>query len=126
MSVTTDADVRGGPAADALPAISIGDSAVRRLAKMMEKDPDANQVFRVSVQGGGCSGFQYSFSFDDKVKADDRVFERDGIKVVVDEMSLEFLDGSQVQYREELVGSYFALDNPNATSSCGCGSSFSI
>ena len=60
------------------------------------------------------------------MNADDRVFERDGVKVVVDEMSLEFLDGSQVQYREELVGSYFALDNPKATSSCGCGSSFSI
>lgn len=126
MSVTTDTGERSGQAEGAGPGISIDDSAVRRLAKMMEMDPGANQVFRVSVQGGGCSGFQYSFSFDDKVNADDRVFERGGVKVVVDEMSLEFLDGAQVQYREELVGSYFALDNPNATSSCGCGSSFSI
>jgi iron-sulfur cluster insertion protein len=126
MSVTTDTVSPDGPADGATPAISIDDSAVRRLTTMMEKEPGANQVFRVSVQGGGCSGFQYSFSFDDKVNADDRVFERDGVRIVVDEMSLEFLDGSQVQYREELVGSYFALDNPNATSSCGCGSSFSI
>ncbi len=126
MSVTSDTDERDSQAERAGPGISIDDSAVRRLSKMMEREPGANQMFRVSVQGGGCSGFQYSFSFDDKLNDDDRVFERGGVKVVVDEMSLEFLEGSEVQYREELVGSYFALDNPNATSSCGCGSSFSI
>ncbi len=126
MSIATETDGRDGQAKSGHRGISIDDSAVRRLTKMMERQENADQMFRVSVQGGGCSGFQYSFSFDDKLNDDDRVFERGGVKVVVDEMSLEFLEGSEVQYREELVGSYFALDNPNATSSCGCGSSFSI
>ncbi len=83
-------------------------------------------MLRVAVSGGGCSGFQYGFSFDDTVNADDRTFERDGVKAVVDEASLELLNGAQVDFVEDLGGSAFKITNPNATSSCGCGSSFAV
>jgi iron-sulfur cluster insertion protein len=78
------------------------------------------------VSGGGCSGFQYGFSLDDSKLADDVLFERDGVKVVVDTTSLELIRGGEVDYVEELVGSYFQVRNPNATSTCGCGTSFSV
>ena len=80
----------------------------------------------MTVSGGGCSGFQYGFSFDDTVRGDDRTFERDGVSVVIDEVSLELLGGSEIDFVEELIGSSFQIRNPNATSSCGCGSSFAI
>lgn len=79
---------------------------------------------RVSIQGGGCSGFQYSFSFDDKVAADDIVIERDGMQLLVDALSVEYLSGSEVDYHEDLQGSQFVIRNPNANATCGCGSSF--
>lgn len=89
---------------------------------------EANQslMLRVAVSGGGCSGFQYGFSLDDTRRADDSLFLRDGVGVVVDEVSLELLRGSEVDFVEDLIGSYFAIKNPNATSTCGCGSSFSV
>ena len=83
-------------------------------------------MLRVAVDGGGCNGFQYRFDFDDAVNDDDTVFERDGVKVVVDEISLDFLGNAQVDFKQELIGSYFAVENPNATSNCGCGTSFSV
>ena len=83
-------------------------------------------MLRVSVSGGGCSGFQYGFAFDDTVNADDRTFERDGVTVVVDEVSLDLLAGSQIDFVEDLIGASFQITNPQATSSCGCGASFSI
>ena len=83
-------------------------------------------MLRLSVSGGGCSGFQYGFSFDETMTDEDRIFERDGVKLVVDEVSLTLLGGAEVDYVEELVGSAFQVRNPNAKSSCGCGSSFSV
>ena len=83
-------------------------------------------MLRLAVSGGGCSGFQYGFSFDDARNEDDRVFERDGVKLVVDETSLDLLVGAEVDFVEDLVGSSFQVRNPNASSSCGCGSSFSV
>ena len=106
--------------------IIISDSASRRIAEMMAAENKSNLLFRISVNGGGCSGFQYSFSFDDTRGEDDVVFERDGIRVVVDEISLEFVKGSEIAYVEDLIGSYFKMENPNATAACGCGTSFSI
>jgi len=106
--------------------IGISDSAIARIAKLIAEDGNDDLMLRIAVSGGGCSGFQYGFNLDDKRNDDDRVFERDGVTVVVDEMSLELLAGSELDYVEDLIGSYFALKNPNATSTCGCGSSFSI
>ena len=81
---------------------------------------------RVSVEGGGCSGFSYKFDFADAANSDDLVIERDGARVLIDEMSLEFLSGSEIDYAKELIGSAFKINNPNATANCGCGTSFSI
>lgn len=106
--------------------VGLSDSAVRRLRVLLEAEDDPNLMFRVSVSGGGCSGFQYGFNFDDAVTDDDLVFERDGVRMVIDEMSLELLEGAEIDFVEELIGASFQVRNPNATSSCGCGSSFSI
>ena len=107
-------------------AISLSANAARRIAWMVEREAQDGLMLRVAVSGGGCSGFQYGFSFDDTVNPDDRTFERDGVTAVVDEASLELLTGSEVDYVEDLVGASFQIKNPNAASSCGCGSSFSI
>jgi iron-sulfur cluster insertion protein len=107
-------------------AISLSANAARRIAWMIEREAQDGLMLRVAVSGGGCSGFQYGFSFDDTVNPDDRTFDRDGVTAVVDEASLELLTGSEVDYVEDLVGASFQIKNPNAASSCGCGSSFSI
>jgi iron-sulfur cluster insertion protein len=106
--------------------IGISENAARRIAKLIADEGDDNLVFRVAVSGGGCSGFQYGFSLDNQRNEDDRVFERDGIEVVIDEVSLDLLKDSEVDFVEDLIGSYFSIKNPNASSTCGCGSSFSV
>ncbi len=107
-------------------AVSLSASAAKRVAWLLEQEGQPGLMLRVSVSGGGCSGFQYGFSFDDTVNPDDRTFERDGVTAVIDEVSLELLAGSEIDYVEELVGASFQVKNPNAASSCGCGASFSI
>ena len=110
----------------AAPALRISPSAARRIAELCAAEGKESLMLRVSVSGGGCAGFKYGFGFDDRVNPDDRVFERDGVKVVVDEASLGLLAQGEIDFKEDLIGSYFADNNPNATSSCGCGSSFSV
>jgi iron-sulfur cluster insertion protein len=107
-------------------AITISDSAIKRVRALTAEGEYAGMKLRVSVSGGGCSGFQYGFSFDDAQNGDDRVVERDGISVLIDEMSWDFLAGGKIDFVEELIGSYFTVQNPNAASTCGCGTSFSI
>ena len=106
--------------------VSLSDSAVKRIASLISAEGDASLMLRLSVSGGGCSGFQYGFSFDNSVQTDDHLFERDGVKVVIDDTSLELLSGAEIDFVEDLVGASFQVKNPNAKSSCGCGSSFSI
>ena len=103
---------------------TITKSAAARIALLQQAE--GAPYFRVSVDGGGCSGFQYKFDFDTQSSADDLRFEAHGITVLVDDMSLGFLEGAELDYVEELLGSYFKVENPNATASCGCGTSFSI
>jgi iron-sulfur cluster insertion protein len=112
--------------AAATAAIAISENAAKRISELIAEERRPALMLRVTVSGGGCSGFQYGFSLDADAHEDDRVFERSDIKVVVDEMSLELLAGSELDYVEDLIGSYFALKNPNASSTCGCGSSFAI
>lgn len=114
--------------AEAPPASSFGisDAAAKRIAFLAEQDQTPGLMLRVAVHGGGCSGFRYAFDFDTEVNADDRTFSHDGTGVVIDEVSLELLAGSELHYVEDLIGSYFEIRNPNANSSCGCGASFSI
>ncbi len=108
------------------PSLSLSESAAKRVSWLIEQEGRNGLMLRVSVSGGGCSGFQYGFSFDDRQNEDDRTFGRDGVTVVVDEASLDLLNGSEIDYVEELIGASFQIKNPQATSSCGCGSSFAI
>jgi iron-sulfur cluster insertion protein len=109
-----------------LKPVGITEAAAKRIAHLIEQEGDPGLMLRITVSGGGCSGFRYDFDFDKQVNDDDRVFERDGVKVVIDEVSLELLGGSELHYVDDLIGSYFEVRNPNASSSCGCGASFSI
>ena len=106
--------------------VNITDNAAKRIAWLMQQEGDQELMLRLSVSGGGCSGFQYGFSFDNARQADDHLFERDGVKMIVDDTSLDLLSGAEVDYVEDLVGSSFQVKNPNASSSCGCGSSFAV
>ena len=106
--------------------LAVSASAAKRISELIAAEKDPGLMLRISVSGGGCSGFQYGFTLDDSVQGDDLTFDRDGAKVVIDEVSLELLEGSEVDFVEDLMGAYFQINNPNATSSCGCGSSFSI
>ena len=105
--------------------ITVSQSAARRINEITADEP-SNKLLRVSVEGGGCSGFQYKFDLVPNAEDDDLVIERDGAKVLVDSMSLPFLAGSEVDFVDELIGAMFQVKNPNATASCGCGTSFTI
>jgi iron-sulfur cluster insertion protein len=109
-----------------LPPVVVTDSAAKRIATLMSRETNPDVFLRVAVLGGGCSGFQYSFNFDDARTEDDLVISKDGAVVVIDSTSLDLLRGSQIDFVEDMVGSAFAIKNPNASSSCGCGNSFSV
>lgn len=105
--------------------VTLTPSAAKRINAILAKQDDA-EMLRVSVEGGGCSGFSYKFDFAQEANADDTVIELDGAQVAIDEMSMEFLAGSQIDFSNELIGSAFKIINPNATAACGCGTSFSV
>ncbi len=107
------------------PEITVTARAARRIAEVASAETD-KRILRVRVDGGGCSGFQYSFDLVNAAEADDLIIERDGATVVVDPVSLEFLGGSEIDFVDDLIGAAFKIRNPNATSSCGCGTSFTI
>jgi iron-sulfur cluster insertion protein len=102
------------------------ESAARRINEILAGEGQPGLTLRVSVSGGGCSGFQYGFDLDDRQEDGDVAVERDGASVVIDGMSLLYLVGCEVDFVEDLTGSYFRINNPNASSSCGCGNSFAI
>ena len=104
----------------------ITDSAARRIAQIAETEGTPGLMLRVTVSGGGCSAFQYRFKLEDHTDDEDKLFEHQGVKVVIDDVSLGFVEGAVVDFKEDLGGSYFQITNPNAVSSCGCGSSFAI
>jgi iron-sulfur cluster insertion protein len=108
------------------PALTLSPAAARRVAHLAAAEAKPGLMLRITVSGGGCQGFQYAFSFDDQVAAEDHVFERDGARLVTDETSLDLLGGSEIDFVEDLMGAYFQVKNPNATSSCGCGTSFAV
>ena len=106
--------------------IVVTDSAARRIAVLKQQEEAEGAFLRIAVSGGGCSGFQYGLSFDDQKNPDDVVFEQGGVAVVVDDVSLDLLQGAEVDFVEDMMGASFQIKNPNAASSCGCGNSFSI
>lgn len=106
--------------------MAVSESAARRIAELIEQQGNPALKLRLGVTGGGCSGFQYTFGFDEEIADDDVVIERDGVKVLVDDMSLLYVTGAELDFVEDLVGAAFQVKNPNAQSSCGCGTSFSV
>lgn len=108
------------------PNVALSEAAAKRVATLIERQGNPRLKLRLSVDGGGCSGFQYKFGFDETVQPDDTVVERDGVTMVVDSVSLPLLEGAEVDFVETLGAASFQVKNPNAQSSCGCGTSFSI
>jgi iron-sulfur cluster insertion protein len=106
--------------------LALTERAAQRILELIAEEAQPGLMLRVAVSGGGCSGFQYGFTLDDAVNPEDKIIEKAGAKVVIDDMSLNMLAGSEIDFVDELVGSSFAIRNPNATSSCGCGNSFAI
>ena len=106
--------------------VSLTENAARRVKQLREKEGNPALMLRLSVSGGGCSGFSYGFSLDDKKAEDDQTFSFYDVTLVVDSVSLDLLTGSTVDFVEDLIGSAFTVKNPNATSTCGCGTSFSV
>jgi iron-sulfur cluster insertion protein len=101
------------------------DSAASKVYELMDEEGNPELKLRVFVQGGGCSGFQYGFTFDEAVNEDDTAMEKNGVTLLIDSMSYQYLVGAEIDYKEDLEGSQFVIKNPNATTTCGCGSSFS-
>ncbi len=101
------------------------DSAAAKVSELIAEEGNAALMLRVYVQGGGCSGFQYGFTFDESINEDDTQIEKNGVKVLIDAMSIQYLTGAEIDYRDDVSGSQFIIRNPNATTTCGCGSSFS-
>ncbi len=114
------------PSAAPQQTLGLSASAARRILKVAESEGNADLALRISVSGGGCSGFQYSFTLDDAPTADDVVIARDGARVLIDTVSLDYLRGAEIDFVEDLSGAGFQIRNPLASSSCGCGNSFAI
>lgn len=116
----------GSPAEMTNVPILFTDRAARRLRALIAREGNEGLMLRVYIQGGGCSGFQYGFQLEESAGDDDTVVENEGVKLLIDPMSFQYLLGGTIDYKEDLQGSRFTVDNPNASSTCGCGSSFAI
>ena len=101
------------------------DNAANKVRQLIEEEGNADLKLRVFVSGGGCSGFQYGFTFDEVANEDDTVMSKNGVQLLIDPMSFQYLVGAEIDYQENLEGALFVIKNPNATTTCGCGSSFS-
>ena len=107
-------------------AIDFTTSAAQKVCELASQQKNETLMLRVYIEGGGCSGFQYGFQFEEEAAGDDLEFDQSGVRVVVDPMSLQYLDGAEVDFIDDLQGSRFVVNNPNAATTCGCGSSFGI
>jgi iron-sulfur cluster insertion protein len=102
------------------------ESAVSKVRELIEDEGNENLKLRVFISGGGCSGFQYGFTFDESTEDGDTIIERSGVKLLIDPMSIQYLNGAEIDYSEGIEGAQFVIRNPNAKTTCGCGSSFSV
>ena len=105
--------------------IVFSDNAAQKVAGLIQEEGNDNLKLRVYITGGGCSGFQYGFTFDEEINEDDTLIENGGVTVLIDSMSIQYLSGAEIDYKEDLSGAQFVIRNPNAATTCGCGSSFS-
>ncbi|TAK76466.1 MAG: iron-sulfur cluster insertion protein ErpA [Aquabacterium sp.] len=108
------------------PPIVFTDAAAGKVRELVDEEGNPDLKLRVFVQGGGCSGFQYGFTFDEIVNEDDTTMEKNGVMLLIDAMSLQYLVGAEIDYKDDLQGAQFVIKNPNAQTTCGCGSSFSV
>lgn len=107
-------------------AINFTDSAAEKVSELIAEEGNDQLKLRVYVSGGGCSGFQYGFTFDEESNDDDTLIEKNGVTVLIDSMSIDYLRGAEIDYKEDIGGAQFVIRNPNASTTCGCGSSFSV
>ena len=107
------------------PPLNFTDAAANKVKQLIEEEDNDDLMLRVFVTGGGCSGFQYGFSFDETINDGDSKVEKGGVTLLIDPMSIQYLTGAEIDYKEDLEGAQFVIRNPNATTTCGCGSSFS-
>jgi iron-sulfur cluster insertion protein len=107
-------------------ALIFTDSAAEKVKELIEDEKNDALMLRVFISGGGCSGFQYGFTFDESITEGDTVVEKEGVKLLIDPMSIQYLSGAEIDYSEGLEGAQFVIRNPNAETTCGCGSSFSV
>ena len=122
--MTTETPVIGSSAAP--PPIVFTDAAATKVGELIREEDNSELMLRVFISGGGCAGFQYGFTFEDTAAEDDMVVKNGGVQLVIDPLSFQYLMGSEVDYKEDLQGSRFVINNPNASTTCGCGASFSI
>ncbi|MDP7537200.1 MAG: iron-sulfur cluster insertion protein ErpA [Methylococcales bacterium] len=102
------------------------DNAAKKVSNLIAEEGNDNLKLRVYITGGGCSGFQYGFTFDEEENDDDTSVTKEGVKVLIDSMSIQYLTGAEIDYKEDITGAQFVIRNPNASTTCGCGSSFSV
>ena len=122
--MTTETPVIGSNAAP--PPIVFTDAAATKVSELISEEDNPDLMLRVFISGGGCSGFQYGFTFDETVEAGDSQVENQGVKLLVDPMSVQYLMGAEIDYKEDLQGAQFIIRNPNAQTTCGCGQSFTV
>ncbi|ALL64099.1 MULTISPECIES: iron-sulfur cluster insertion protein ErpA [Paraburkholderia] len=121
MDAVTDTPVTEMPA-----PFVFTDAAAGKVKELIEEEGNPELKLRVFVQGGGCSGFQYGFTFDEAINEDDTVMNKSGVQLLIDSMSYQYLVGAEIDYKDDINGAQFVIKNPNATTTCGCGSSFSV
>jgi iron-sulfur cluster insertion protein len=125
MNATTEATSAAGEAPAPPNVLLFTDAAAGKVEELIREEANPNLKLRVFVSGGGCSGFQYGFTFDEKIEEGDFCIEKHGVQLLVDPMSAQYLMGAEIDYKEDLQGAQFVIRNPNAKTTCGCGSSFS-
>lgn len=125
LAATTPMNADAGMDMPPVPIV-FTDSAASKVRELVDEEGNPELKLRVFVQGGGCSGFQYGFTFDEIANDDDTKMEKNGVTLLIDAMSLQYLAGAEIDYKEGLEGAQFVIKNPNATTTCGCGSSFSV
>ena len=120
------ASTMNAPTFDMPSPLKVSESAARKVRELIEQEQNPDLKLRIFIQGGGCSGFQYGFTFDDAVNDDDTRVEKEGVTLLIDPLSFQYLVGAEIDYQEGIEGAQFILKNPNAKTTCGCGSSFSV
>ena len=126
MNAVTEISASETPLNEMQDPLVFTDSAANKVKELIAEEGNADLKLRVFVSGGGCSGFQYGFTFDEETNEDDTVLSKNGVQLLIDPMSFQYLVGAEIDYQEGLEGSQFVIKNPNATTTCGCGSSFSV